>query len=1300
MSSSSQEFMSARARQLQADVLVHEVYESGGSNMSNESFGSSDSDFRFIPNEAEMEHYARVLNNPGQIMPHGVFLLVDESDKLKIKAASSNTDSILGWPYQDLLGKEMLDLFEEKQRIETALVAKSLDLVNPITVSLAKRTEDDIGGTVNLIMHRGADGLVVDIEQLDPSENAFAAHQRVRAAIDRLNMMDSQQKLCEQVCNDFFDIFGYDRVMVYYFHEDCHGEVVAERTVENLAESYLGLHYPATDLPQRIRDQYKSEHVRLIMDSNANHSDIMMMDKTKSSSTISLGGSTLRRAHKCHLEYLNNMGVTASIGLALVVKDQLWGLIIGHHMSPKFVSYQMRMAGDFLAQAFSMRVANLLDLETHKRHDKNLELHAKLCDIMSEQGMNPGLRLKGLVSSAPNLMDLVPGVSGAAVSYQGRITSVGQTPGQSSVRMILNAVQEKWLSSSDGKQVCCWDKMSDLHESFETFSNIAAGVLVVPVLEDGVLLLFRPELSTTIRWAGNPAAPASREKKTGAMHPRASFDIFSDAVKGQCAPWLKWQVDAASGLGLLVNDLGRGSDLPGTDLLERVADAQMKNKTEASSARTEMIHLMDSVKAPVFGLDCDLRVVQWNNMCVQLTGFAKEEAIGKFLIDLVPKMLQESLQSVLKHALRGEQVRGYEFSISKARASELPVIARQVDLLLNASGKYDTNGVCTGVNCVCQDITMQKMSKGKQDVLGAQLEQISKLAIQMQPNGFDATEAQFEFLPNKEDALLGEGAFGKTYRMKNTIDDMAYAVKMINVKKLQRNGMSVQSLKREVQMLLQLNSSNIVRYYTCFMRKNGKYFCIVMELAAGGTLSELVKKRRAGEVPEERVRLLVHQMAKALAHIHSKRMLHRDLKPDNVLLSGDGMEIKVTDFGLACVASSAGANSRAGTLTYSSPEKAGSKGYDSKDDIWALGCILVELITGVPLGARCAGGVFAFNKELIARTIAECKQESPRLGSVVEMLLSLQPNTRPTAEEVAVMLETKKSTKVTKEEAEEFCEEYLCSICQSLVVDAHTMCEDDHVFCGLCLKQWLKTKQVCPTCRKPSTHVRRQKIVNNVAEKLAQKFLSPEDMEERKEKQKASEAAMAEEASRVRNELTESARGAGEVPWVFRSGVAQLGSGCTLLLHPGTGALVELFHINGWFRFRADRAAEPRWCNSCCIIGESDFGAPDIVEVLDAGQGQTIPYDGIEELNQSDFWTSRVRSSKIVLSNADEETLILLPEGGIIWLSHYGMDKGLVVKSSLSASQDSSAIEVMTRDAARSMLGSDVDALLMSTQSG
>jgi hypothetical protein len=101
-----------------------------------------------------------------------------------------------------------------------------------------------------------------------------------------------------------------------------------------------------------------------------------------------------RRAHKCHLEYLENMGVTGSIAIAISVHDQLWGLVIGHHWTPKFISYQMRMAGDFLAQALAMRISTILDMESHNIHRATLALHAKLFDLMSAQGLNPGLRLR------------------------------------------------------------------------------------------------------------------------------------------------------------------------------------------------------------------------------------------------------------------------------------------------------------------------------------------------------------------------------------------------------------------------------------------------------------------------------------------------------------------------------------------------------------------------------------------------------------------------------------------------------------------------------------------------------------------------------------------------------------------------------------------------------------------------------------------------------------------------------------------------------------------------------------------
>jgi serine/threonine protein kinase len=195
-------------------------------------------------------------------------------------------------------------------------------------------------------------------------------------------------------------------------------------------------------------------------------------------------------------------------------------------------------------------------------------------------------------------------------------------------------------------------------------------------------------------------------------------------------------------------------------------------------------------------------------------------------------------------------------------------------------------------------------------------------------------------------------------------------------------------------------------------------------------------------------------------------MLHRDIKPHNILLTPNGAEAKITDFGLACLVSSAAANSRAGTLAYSSAEKAGARGYDSKDDMWAVGCILSELLTNTPIPSRCGGGVFAFNPSLVQKTIEDSIKASPHLGRIVAQLLALDPANRPTAKELLLMLEPSPTVGLDVDDAEELCEEYLCAICQNLVLDAHTACPDEHVFCRSCLLKWLDTKNECPTCRK------------------------------------------------------------------------------------------------------------------------------------------------------------------------------------------------------------------------------------------
>eukprot|EP00291_Cryptomonas_curvata_P010959 CAMPEP_0172189710 /NCGR_PEP_ID=MMETSP1050-20130122/22680_1 /TAXON_ID=233186 /ORGANISM="Cryptomonas curvata, Strain CCAP979/52" /LENGTH=1077 /DNA_ID=CAMNT_0012864445 /DNA_START=77 /DNA_END=3307 /DNA_ORIENTATION=+ len=1077
MAASSQELNAARARQLQADVLIHESYatatsSAGGegsmhsSNSSNRSSpshspvgspntsatghmqrmaaGSSDSADRegiCLPSLSEIESYNRLLNNPGSIMPHGVFMLVDESNGLRIIAVSTNTEKIFGRPHQEILGTSLLTHFVERQRIETALTMRELSLANPVTLGVAKLSDDDVRGTVNLILHRTERGLVVDVEELDPSENHFSVHQRVRVAIDRLHNTDNTAAMCKLVVDEVFGAIGYDRVMIYKFHEDMHGEVMAERKhAQIVPETLLGLHYPATDVPQRSRDQFMLNHVRVIVDRGVVPADIVCeAGSGLDPGAIDLSRSALRQSHHCHLEYMKNMGTAASMVLAVTVREHLWGLVVCHHKSPRFISYQMRMACEFLAQAFSMRLSNMLDIEHHQRHDASLQLHAKLCDVMYKQGHNPGLRARGLVAERPSLIDLIPGVVGAAVFFAaaspppvffaGRFSSAGDVPGPEHLARISSLAQRKWAGSSAGRRPHLCDNLSSLDPALEGLGSKAAGVLWVPVADDGMLMWFRPEVATTIRWGGNPNAPAI--KRDSLLHPRSSFDIFTDSVRGKCVPWLKWEVDAAASLGHLVSDILREGDRDEvrSNVLVRLNDERMQTKHEKDAAQTELHQLIDSVRAPIFGITPGGLVVQWNTMMISLTGFDKIAIIGQPISNFVPEPVLPRFLAMLKEALMSETCPAAEITLRKADGRGM------VDLLVSGSARHDSAGACLGVVFVGQDVTATNVSRGKQAQLDVQLQQVAQMAAQLQPSGMDASESSFVFYPDKEASMLGEGAFGKTYMMQSSLDSQIYAVKMINVKKASKNGVFIDSLKREVQMLLRLAHHNVTRYFTCYMYKKGKYFCIVMELVGGGTLGDLITRSAQTDtpIPRQDVRKFLFEMAQALAHIHSKRMLHRDMKPHNVLVTKDTNEAKITDFGLACVLSSAAAASRAGTLTYASPEKASARGYNSKDDMWAVGCILAELLTRVETGKRCSGGIPSLNPQLVAQMIEESKAADAELGKVAEMLLQTEPAKRLSSVELVALLEPKTAPLLGLGDAEELCEEYMCAICQSLV---------------------------------------------------------------------------------------------------------------------------------------------------------------------------------------------------------------------------------------------------------------------------
>jgi hypothetical protein len=301
----------------------------------------------------------------------------------------------------------------------------------------------------------------------------------------------------------------------------------------------------------------------------------------------------------------------------------------------------------------------------------------------------------------------------------------------------------------------------------------------------------------------------------------------------------------------------------------------------------------------------------------------------------------------------------------------------------------------------------------------------------------------------------------------------------------------------------------------------------------------------------------------------------------------------------------------------------------------------------------------------------------------VRQLLSYEPEQRPSAAQVIALVDSRHQPNTSA--VDELREEYQCSLCKSLVVDAVSACSEDHIFCFMCLDSALQDSKKCPTCQQEMTHPKTQRVVNNMAEKLAARSLTKQELEARQTKRQASLSLRAE---RGQSSKAGPAQSNGKHGWQSITGEALLGSECSVLRHSGVGSVVEIFHVNGWFRFRSRADAATKWCNSCCVLGDSVFGAPGLVAQLDAQQqGEPVEKAGVAELNESNFWLSRLVGDDVVLTNVDEETVLLKADGSIVWLSHEGMDKGLVVRP--DPGPDGSEVTVMVRQDALALLGVD-----------
>jgi len=473
----------------------------------------------------------------GHIQPHGVLLVVREP-QLEIVQVSENTLHLLGFAPESAIGQDLSLLFDRVQleKLKACLQNENLKTVNPIKLYVerpGKSLEFDC------ILHRVQEVLMVELELATSQENlsVFSFYHSVRATVSKIQSAKNLKDLCQVTVEEVRQISGFDRVMVYQFDAEGNGAVIAEDKAEKLSP-FLGLNYPSSDIPKQARQLYSLNWLRLIPDINYKPVPIVSGKNAVTTQPRDLSFSVLRSVSPIHIEYLQNMGVAASMSISLIKDKELWGLIACHNYTPKYLNYELRAACEFIGQVMSLE---LQSKEGNEDYDYKLHLKSLQTKIFEDISTSENLS-QVLVKCQHNLLEAV-NAQGAAIVFGDNCYRVGQTPEGESLKYLT-----QWVQKHLKQEIFYTDSLAKCYPEAEEFKDTASGCLAIAIspTQKIYVLWFRPEVIKTVNWAGNPNKPLQTDEDGNyRLSPRKSFELWKENVRYKSLPWKQCEIDAA-----------------------------------------------------------------------------------------------------------------------------------------------------------------------------------------------------------------------------------------------------------------------------------------------------------------------------------------------------------------------------------------------------------------------------------------------------------------------------------------------------------------------------------------------------------------------------------------------------------------------------------------------------------------------------------------------------------------------------------------------------------------------------------
>ncbi len=469
------------------------------------------------------------IHRPGKIQAHGLLLITDALGE-RILCASENVATQLGLRTADVVGARVDDLspgsFPDLAHVLKEMLRTDRSGTDPSALPHEIRSD---GKHFNVFLRKGPDDLkLFEFEAYQPATDhdiqarLFSAFTRIRSPhLDISRVLDHAAQEVKKVT-------GFARVMIYRFHEDWHGEVVAEACDPSLG-TFMGLHFPASDIPPQARDLYTRHHIRQIPDVGSETFELVAAPGHENLVSTDLSNVESRAVSPVHIQYLKNMGIGASFSISIISHGRLWGLIACHNLSPLVLPHSVRTTCLLIGQLLAV------SLDADIEREKNV-LNAQADQALRDLGsvLLTDRPLGSILDDHASMIATLFSADGLWSNIGGEISTFGLQPGAYGLLDLFSQME-----AANAGPVFVTDRITELVADGSELPF--AGVLGIRLQRstNEFLFLLRRERKQTVNWAGLPQKSDEPFQQNGfaTLGPRKSFEIWEEEVKGISEKW-------------------------------------------------------------------------------------------------------------------------------------------------------------------------------------------------------------------------------------------------------------------------------------------------------------------------------------------------------------------------------------------------------------------------------------------------------------------------------------------------------------------------------------------------------------------------------------------------------------------------------------------------------------------------------------------------------------------------------------------------------------------------------------------